>query len=175
MWAKTEAGWGLLRADLSWQIPPKFEHVRFVENGMAPVSLDGRWGFVDASGRPAIEPQFDKVLRFSGPYAPAQVDKLYGLIDRTGAWVLEPQYDMINPYKTLIPKSWWTIKAGEKFGLLDGALRVVVAPQLDQGPAMCTDGRVVGPVNRKWTLFSRDGIPESDEAGCDSMISTRRK
>jgi hypothetical protein len=175
MWTRTDAGWGLLRPDRSWQIEPKFEHVGFVEHGMAPVSLDGRWGFVDASGRLVIEPGFDRVLRFSGAYAPAQKDKMFGLIDRTGTWVLEPQYDLIFSHKTSIPRSWWTIKAGGKYGLLDDAFRVVLAPQFDQGPAMCTDGRISGVINRKWLLFSRDGTPDNDEAGCDTMISSRRK
>jgi hypothetical protein len=175
MWAKTEAGWGLLRADLSWQIPPKFDRVGFVESGMAPVSLGGRWGFVDANGRPAIEPQFDRVLRFSGPYAPAQKDKLFGLVDRTGGWVLKPQYEIVFSHKTTIPKSWWTIKADGKYGLLDDALRVVLAPQFSQSPAMCTDGRILTFSHRTAMLFLRDGTPDNDEAGCDSMISTRRK
>jgi hypothetical protein len=175
MWAKTEAGWGLIRADLSWQISPKFDNVRSVESGMAPVSLDGRWGFIDAGGRPAIEPQFDRVLRFSGPYAPAQVDKLYGLIDRTGAWVLSPQYEIVFSHKTTIPKSWWTIMADGKYGLLDDAFRVVLAPQFDQSPAMCADGRILTFNNRTPMLFLRDGTPDNDAAGCDSVISTRRK
>jgi len=175
MWAKTENGWGLIRPDLSWQIEPKFEHVRPVENGMAAVSLDGRWGFVDASGRLAIEPRLERVLSFSGPYAPAQKDKLFGLIDRAGEWVLAPQYEIIHSHKGMIPRSWWTFKANGKYGLLDDTFRVVVPAQFDQGPAMCTDGRISAVMNRKWLLFFRDGTPDDDEAGCDTMISSRRK
>ena len=175
MWAKTDAGWGLLRADLSWQIEPRFEHTGMAQHGMAPVSIGGRWGFVDAGGQLAIEPRFDRVLSFAGPYAPAQKDKLYGLIDRTGAWVFQPKYDLIFSHKTLIPRSWWTIRSGDRYGLMDDTFHVVLAPQFDQSPAMCTDGRISVVNNRKWLLFFRDGTPDNDEAGCDTMISTRRK
>jgi hypothetical protein len=40
---------------------------------------------------------------------------------------------------------------------------------------MCTDGRILTFSHRTAMLFLRDGTPDNDEAGCDSMISTRRK
>jgi hypothetical protein len=174
MWVRTDAGWGLMCSDLSWQIEPKFEQVGIASQEMASVSTGGHWGFVDASGKLAIEPRFDRVLPFSGPYAPAQKDKLFGLIDRTGAWVFEPTYDWIYSHKSLIPKSWWTIKSGERFGLLDDAFHVIVAPEFDQSPAMCTDGRILVFKDKKPLLLSRDGRRSDDTVDCDSMISTRR-
>ena len=65
MWAKTDAGWGLIRPDLSWQVKPKFEGVRTVYNGLAAIMLDHRWGFVDTSGRIVIEASFDHVGEFT--------------------------------------------------------------------------------------------------------------
>jgi WG containing repeat len=121
-----------------------------------------------------IEPRFDRVQHFRGPYAPARLNKLYGFIDRDGVWVLEPKYDMVGP-SGLLPKFWWSIKVGEKYGALDNSLKVVVGPQFDQTPALCTDDRILGSVNRKLQLFARDGTPIGDDASCDSMISTRRK
>jgi hypothetical protein len=175
MWAKTDAGWGLIRPDLSWQVDPQFEQVGPLFDGLAAVVLNHHWGFVDATGQIVIEPEFDYAFGFSGPYAPARTKNLFGLIDRTGAWVVEPKYDMIYFQNSLIPKSWWAIKAGEKYGLLDDSLHVVISPQLDQSAAMCSDGQIIGFVGKKWKLFSHSGKPiENDEAGCDSMITTRK-
>ena len=102
------------------------------------------------------------------------MNRLYGLIDRTGAWVVKPKYDSIDS-GGLLPQSWWTIKTGQGYGLLDDNLRELIAPQLDQSPIMCVDGQFIGIVDKKWKLFSRDGSrQEYSEAGCDSMISSRR-
>jgi hypothetical protein len=175
MWIKTEAGWGLIRPDLSWQIEPRFEQVGVMHEGLAMIALNGRWGFIDASGQIVIDPTFERVLEFSGPYAPARVNNLFGLIDRTGAWVVEPQYDLIFSHKVLIPHSWWTVKTGEKYGLLDDSLHPVIRPQLDGSIAMCFDGRIIGFRERTAKLFSHDGTPvDNDEAGCDSLITSRR-
>jgi len=174
MWAKTNAGWGLLRSDLSWQVEPRFEQVGSITDNFAPVALKNLWGFVDATGKIVIEPRFDYAFGFSGPYAPVRVKMQFGMIDRTGAWAIEPTYDGIVPGGILIPQSWWNIKVGNKYGLLDDSLRVVIGPELDQSAAMCEDGRIIGFADKKWHLFSRSGAPENDDAGCDSMITIRR-
>ncbi|MES2193981.1 MAG: WG repeat-containing protein [Pseudomonadota bacterium] len=175
MWAKTDAGWGLILSDLSWQVEPKFEEVGPVYDGVAPFMLDRRWGLVDTKGRIVIEPRFESMPFFTGPHAPARVNKLFGLIDRTGAWLVEPKYDGIY-WSGLLPKSWWTTRTGKDYGLLDDTLRELIAPQLDQAPAMCVDGRIVGSIEKKRRFFSRSGSPlEDDEAGCDSMITSRKQ
>jgi hypothetical protein len=168
MWAKTEAGWGRLKPDLTWQVEPKFEQVGHVQDGFAAIKLDGRWGFIDTAGRFAVEPRFDKVWFFSGPYAPARIDKLVGLIDRTGKWVLEPQYDSILSSGFGTPASWWSIEKDRKFGLLDDAFRVIIAPQLDQPAIMCLDGRILSRVGRKWKVFTHDGTPEEGAESCEN-------
>jgi hypothetical protein len=170
MWAKTDAGWGLIRTDLTWQVEPQLDQASELSENRAVVVIKRRWGFVDESGRIVIEPRFDYSFPFSGRYAAARVNKRFGLIDRTGAWAVEPTYDMIFPGGILIPTSWWTVKAGDKYGLLDDSLRVVITLQLDQTAAVCTDGRVAGVVDKKWRLFSRDGVLLPDDgARCDSM------
>jgi hypothetical protein len=167
MWARTEAGWGLIRPDLSWRIEPKFRQGGAVGDGLAPVQLDGRWGFIDAGGRTVIEPRFDYAMYFVGPHAPARVDKKFGMIDRTGAWIVEPQYDMIFPGGIITPRSWWAVKLNGKYGLLNDNLHVVLSPQLDQSPIMCEDGRISGIVDKVWKLYSHDGTPEGDDMGCN--------
>jgi WG repeat protein len=177
MWAKTDTVWGLLRPDLSWQAQPRFEQVGPIHDGLAVVVLNHRWGFVDAAGGIVIEPQFDYAFYFSGPYAPVKMNGLFGLVGRTGAWVVEPKYDMLFPGGHLIPKSWWTFKVGEKYGLLDDSLREVIGPQLDSSSiAMCADGGIIGFIGRTRKLFSHNGTPiEDDHAGCESLISMGRK
>jgi len=169
MWARTSAGWGLIRTDLSWQVEPQFDQAGYLSENRAVVVLNKRWGFVDETGRVVIEPRFDYSFPFSGRYAPARVNKQFGLIDRTGAWVVEPTYEMIYPGGYLTPRSWWTVVAGKKYGLLDDTLRVAITPQLDQTPAVCTDGQIMGVIDKKWRLFSRDGAPVQGEGErCDS-------
>jgi hypothetical protein len=174
MWVKTEAGWGLMRTDLSWLVEPRFQEVGQSDDGLAPFKLDRHWGFIDSAGKVVIEPQFDYVQHFRGPYAPARSNKLYGFIDRKGTWVITPTYDMVYPGGILVPKSWWKIKLARKFGALDDALKVVVVPQFDDTVALCTDGRIFGYINKKAQLFSRDGAPIEDDDFCESMVSTRR-
>jgi len=175
MWARTEAGWGLIKPDLTWQIEPKFEHGGVVHDGLAAIQQDGRWGFIDSAGRIVIEPRFEHVSLFSGPYAPAKMNNLAGLIDRTGQWVLEPQYDSIYASGGLVPTSWWNTMKDKKLGLLDDALRVLIAPQLSQSAAMCFDGRILGVIDRKWKVFAHDGTPEDAEGSCESLITGRAK
>jgi hypothetical protein len=174
MWAKTEAGWGLIRPDLSWQVEPKYQQGGVLGDGVAAVALDGRWGFIDATGRTVIEPRFDYVMHFVGPYAPARIDKKFGMIDRAGEWIIEPQYDMIFPGGIVTPKSWWKTKLGDKYGLLDDKLRVVLSPQFEQSLTVCEDGRVSAILDGKWRLFSRDGTPESDDVNCQGPVVYRR-
>jgi hypothetical protein len=175
MWARSEAGWGLIKPDLTWQVEPKFEHGGGVHDGLAAVKIDGHWGFIDTAGQIVIEPRFDQVTFFSGPYAPAKMNNLTGLIDRAGQWVLNPQYDAIYSAGGLVPKSWWNIRHHSKSGLLDDALRVIIAPQSDQYLAMCFDGRILGRIDRKWKVFAHDGTPEEGEGDCESLITMRAR
>ena len=176
MWAKTEAGWGLIRPDLSWQVEPKYRQPGVIEDGLAAVELDrSRCGFIDASGRTVIEPRFDYVMYFIGPYAPARIDKKFGMIDRTGAWVIEPQYDMIYPGGIVLPKTWWKVQLNKKYGLLDDKLRTVLPPEFDQMPMMCEDGRISALLDRKWKLFSHDGQLERDDFNCNGPFVYRQQ
>lgn len=166
MWAKTEAGWGLIRPDLSWQVEPKYQNTGVMEDGVAPIMLDGRWGFIDVAGRTVIEPRFNYAFYFIGPYTPARIDKKFGMIDRTGAWVVEPQYDMIYPGGITLPRTWWSVQLNKKYGLLDDRLRTVLPPEYDQSISMCEDGRISAILDRKWLLFSHDGKLEREDFNC---------
>ena len=175
MWAKTDAGWGLLKSDLSWQVVPQYESAGRLENGLAAVSVAGRWGFVDETGTVVIEPRFDMVRNFAGPYAPAKMNNRFGLIDRTGAWVLEPAYDLIYAARYVLPRSWWGVKSGDKFGLLNDKLSVVLSSQLDQGPRMCEDGTIITRIDKQWRHFNRDGVPIDGDSGiCEQDRVSRR-
>jgi hypothetical protein len=176
MWVKTDAGWGLLKSDLSWQVTPQYQNVGRLDAGLAPVSVAGRWGFVDETGKVVIEPRFEMVRGFAKPYAPARMNNRFGLIDRTGAWVLEPAYDVIYSLHYLLPRSWWVTKSGDKFGLLNGDLSVVLSPQLDQSPTMCEDGMIIGFVDKQWRNFDRNGAPiEGNSGSCPSDRVSRQR
>lgn len=167
MLAKADSGWGAIRPDGTWQIEPRFQQLGKLVDGLASAKIDDHWGFVDHSGQIKIQPTFDLVFGFgdSVNFAAARVDKRWGLIDRAGAWIVAPQYDEIFPGGILIPKSWWKIKSGGKYGLLDETGRLVIQPLFDQAPRRCDDGFIIGDIEKAPHLFSGDGKPVAPPEG----------
>jgi hypothetical protein len=167
MLVKADSGWGVIRPDGSWQIEPKFQQLGQIVNGLAIARLDGRWGFVDAAGQIRIEPKYDYTFGFaaSAKLGAARVNNRFGLIDRSGAWVVDPMYDIIFSGGNLIPRSWWTIKSGEKYGLLDENGHLVISPLFEQSPERCEDGRMIGVIDDKPRLFARDGTAVDPSEG----------
>lgn len=54
--------WGFIDSSGAMIISPIYEDTRpFIENGVAPVRLNGRWGFINALGEMVIQPQFDAI------------------------------------------------------------------------------------------------------------------
>ncbi|MDQ3049726.1 MAG: WG repeat-containing protein [Bacteroidota bacterium] len=84
--AKTREGWGYIRKDLTWMVPPSYD--RFwqdgdyvddehstesvlweFQEGMAGIRIASRWGFVDTTGFEVIKHQYKEVRDFSDSVA----------------------------------------------------------------------------------------------------------
>jgi len=168
MWAKADAGWGLIRPDGTWFVMPTFQDAHQLVDGLAPVKRGGKWGYVDRNGVLTIEPQFDLAGYFEvgRSLAPARVGKLFGLIDRSGSWVVEPKFDEI------FARSAWfysrrSIPPGGRLGLAISAAYSRSARGLWQGrcltnrqPFAQTGGLPASSIER------RTGLPGTARLCC---------
>jgi hypothetical protein len=167
-WVQRDKLWGLARADGSWLIEPKFEHVsRLDDSGLARVTFNGKVGFIDRTGNFAIEPRFDKAGWFEPGFGrtSAERDGIVGVIDKTGAWVFQTNYQQIGLAIDYghgrVPNAMfgWHFKEADRWGLLDIGGRVVLDADFDQFLQHCTDGRLVALKNKEWLYFKADGSP----------------
>lgn len=69
-----------------------------IDDGLVPVTRNGRGGWADTTGRIVIEPRFQKLGRFSEGVAPVQLDGRWGFVDRSGAMVIDPRYDHASSF-----------------------------------------------------------------------------
>ena len=57
-----EGGWGLVRADGEWAVPPDFENIQWRHDWEGfEATRDGKAGLLDAQGRVVIEPVYEQV------------------------------------------------------------------------------------------------------------------
>jgi hypothetical protein len=149
----------------------------------APVMMGRRAGFIDHTGRVVIAPSFDYAQHFvDGLPAPVMVGGMEGLIDRAGAWVAEPIYrsiipifsDGTNPEAASAFKGFLA-KRGETYSILDQSGKTIIsnlmidhrvfggsttsAVETADFPLFCSDGRIIGVVDKKPRMFTRDGTP----------------
>jgi hypothetical protein len=166
-WVQEDKLWGLARADGSWLIEPKFEHVsRLDDGGLARVTFNGKVGFIDRTGNFAIEPRFDKAGWFEPGFGrtSAERDGIVGVIDKTGAWVFQTNYQQVylaiafgtNDY----PAFGWHFRKADRWGLLDLDGHVVLDADFDQPVSHCADGRLEAFKNKESFYFKADGSPE---------------
>lgn len=85
---------GFIDRSGKWIIDPKFEKARNFDNGVAPVSEDGKlWGYIDNRGDFVIPPKFKDAEIFSSDnLAPVKLSKAWGFINKEGELVIEDKY-----------------------------------------------------------------------------------
>ena len=165
-WVQKDKLWGLARADGSWLIERKFEHVsRLDDGGLARVTFNGKVGFIDRTGNFAIEPRFDKAGWFEPGFGrtSAERDGIVGVIDKTGAWVFQTNYQQLylaNSFgATKNAVFGWHFKKADRWGLLDLDGRVVLDADFDQAVNHCAEGRLEAFKNKESFYFKEDGSP----------------
>jgi WG containing repeat len=129
MWAHATSGWGLMRTDGTWLVPPKYEVVRSLTEGYAAVRVLGKWGYVDRSGTIAIAPTFDQAWSFRNGYAAVQRGTEWGYIDRTGMMVIQPQFSSAEGFED---DGLALVKVDGRSGVIDKSGAWVVEARYDK-------------------------------------------
>ncbi|MCY9696373.1 WG repeat-containing protein [Paenibacillus alginolyticus] len=71
---------------------------QYYQEGLAPISLDGKWGYINANGEKVIAPKYQSAGHFSGGLAAVSLDGKYGYIDESGEFVISAQYKWANTF-----------------------------------------------------------------------------
>lgn len=133
-------------------IPARYNHAWKFSEGLGAVVENSRLGFIDEKGQTVIpfrfyyfattNPKTD--FQFKGGYCIA-IDSTgkFGLINKSGIWKVKPKYDYINSpidgYRTIL--------LGNKYGLLDSNLKLILPIEYDyigieeNGISLSKDGR----------------------------------
>lgn len=170
-WIEKDKLWGLVRADGSWLVEPKFQQAGPLDDGLARVTMNGKVGFIDHTGNFVIEPVFDAAWWFMAGLGrtSAQRDGISGVIDKTGAWVFQTNYQEIRPASSVRHGDstvfGWHFKNAEKWGLLDLDGHVVLDAEFDQMIQHCDDGRLAAQKNKESLYFKADGRPQQPGDG----------
>ena len=105
----------------------------FSEGLAAVMEADSTLKFINPKGEVIIDKQFkysdlldDMAFVFHNGYCPmGDKNGVFGLIDKNGNWVLEPEYDGIIH----TDKDWWIVSKGNKFGVLNDSLKIILPPE----------------------------------------------
>lgn len=85
--------YGLINAKGTVVIPPKYEDMLAVTEGVAGFRSQLKWGFVSTNGIEVVKPIYDDVKSFSDKRARVLIDDKFGFIDHLGKLVIAPQFN----------------------------------------------------------------------------------
>ncbi len=128
-------------------IAPIFDSAYRFSSGLAVVRIGEKEGYIDKTGKFAIKPALESAGSFSEGLATVTLGGKDGLIDKSGKVVVEPRFDSIDQFsdglagftvehfshidKNGLPVSNSETSSGTKFGYIDNAGRIVIAPQFN--------------------------------------------
>lgn len=155
------AGFIDARGDLV--VPLKFHSLAPLSDGLAAAEMGGKWGYVDKTGNWAVKPvymgtmgpvnavldytaaRYVPVGRFSSGYAPAGRESANSLplafshyIDRTGKKAFSQAYEKVEVFSEGLAG----VRVGAKWGFIDSAGKMVIAPQYAGIPATPVTGLI---------------------------------
>src|SRR5262249_7984606 len=171
MWAYSTSGWGLMKTDGVWVIPPKYEEVGSLAEGRAAVRFLGKWGYIDRTGTEVIAPAFDQAIHFHNGMAAVLMACRWGYIDQTGKTVVQPQF---SGAEIFADNGLALVRAGELSGLIDRFGAWVIEPHYQKIWRGQTDADIVwAEVGGKFGALDRSGriiaTPQFSQVGvvCD--------
>ncbi len=108
--------YGLLSGSGDTIVPPRYEVMFGIKEGLCSVRKDGKFGFIDTSGKVVIPLQFAYAYQFSDSLAHVKnVAGKYGFIDHSGKVVLPFEYENASSFSGGMAK---VTKNGKK-GFID--------------------------------------------------------
>ncbi|MBQ3667626.1 MAG: WG repeat-containing protein, partial [Clostridia bacterium] len=91
-WA-SDSLWGFINRAGEYVVEPTFHDLRFLEGGLALVSVGDLYGILDKNGEWLVEPRFDG-YGFGWPMLVKQ-DGLYGMLNADGSYMIEPAFERL--------------------------------------------------------------------------------
>jgi hypothetical protein len=98
-----------------WVIPHQFDAANLFQEGLAPVSVNGREGVINRAGELVIPCVFSEMKWFRGGLAAAKSDHLYGYVDRTGHFVIAPQFESADEHRNGLAR----VQHAGKYGFIN--------------------------------------------------------
>lgn len=149
---RLDGKYGLIRADGSWAIEPKFDAAQPFQNDLVLAKVDGRAGLVSvATGAWVTQTRFDDVCSLGRGIVGVMLDGQMGAIDEHGHWLFEPNYEpwAFNAFQDLIQ-----VRSRGQWGFLDAAGNSI-EPKFDEvrrferGVAWGKTGDTWCPIDRR--------------------------
>jgi hypothetical protein len=96
-------GWGFIKIDGTFAVPPLYDAAGVFREGLAPVKIFGKkWGFIDVDRKIRIEPVFEGANQFAEGLASVEGDFAanykWGFIDHDGKYVISPRYTLARTF-----------------------------------------------------------------------------
>lgn len=159
-----QSRFGLINSNGNWVVPPRFEHVQTLHDGLAVVAQNGKWGAVNESGEVAIPLEFDWLSFFQNGYAVVGAgrydSRLNGLINSDGDIVTEPIYEKARRPETpdgfakvLGEDGWYRVQNGT----------LVKEVQDGKEYASCPEGLQILQHGKRYLVTDAKGTPAFSE------------
>jgi hypothetical protein len=126
-------GWGFIKTDGIFQIPPSYDAVGAFGEGVAPAKIFTRkWGYIDKDQKIVIEPVFESANQFSEGLASVEssheTSYKWGFIDHQGKYVVEPRFTLARTFS----EGLIGVQVNSaKWGFADKTGKFVIQPDYD--------------------------------------------
>ena len=107
-------GWGFVNQDGTVIIPVRYEAVGKYENGIVPVSQNGKWGLLNEYGALVTLLKYDEIGNSSEGMARVRINRRLGVVNHRGQELLPPNYETIKPVENRIQ-----VESADKIGYID--------------------------------------------------------
>jgi hypothetical protein len=151
--AKLDGKFGLIRANGSWAVEPKFDAAGPLEGNLALAKLADRAGVLDVgTGAWVTQESFDGACSLGRGIVGVMRDGKMGAIDGNGGWLLAPLYDRVsfNFFQDFSP-----VRSHGKWGYVDAAGNTIAA-EFDQA-SQFERGAAWVKSNGDWCAIDRRG------------------
>ncbi len=97
-------------------IPPKYDYLQNIREGLAGAKINGKFGFIDTLNQTKLPFIYDDVNPFSSGTSIVSRDKKFGLIDKKGNAIIPFQYEYLSSDSAT---GWLLAQKKDKMGAID--------------------------------------------------------